>query len=50
MSPLVPEFTLNTGARIPAFGFGTWNDAEKQESAVLAALQAGYRHIDTAQV
>ena len=41
---------LNTGATIPALGFGTWQDKEEQYDAVLAALKAGYRHIDTARV
>jgi alcohol dehydrogenase (NADP+) len=40
---------LNTGASIPALGFGTWQDKEDQEKAVTAALDAGYRHIDTAR-
>ena len=31
-------------------GFGTWQDKDAQESAVLTALQAGYRHIDTARI
>ena len=44
------RFKLNTGAEIPAVGFGTWQDAEAQEAAVLAALKAGYRHIDTARM
>ncbi|KAI9808809.1 MAG: hypothetical protein M1826_004066 [Phylliscum demangeonii] len=43
-------FRLNTGASIPAIGFGTWQDVHAQEDAVLEALQAGYRHIDTARV
>ncbi|MBE3042803.1 aldo/keto reductase [Candidatus Bathyarchaeota archaeon] len=43
-------FTLNTGAKIPALGFGTWQDADAQEEAVTTALNAGYRHIDTARV
>jgi len=43
-------FALNTGAHIPAIGFGTWQDADSQEPAVIAALKAGYRHIDTARV
>lgn len=43
-------FSLNTGAQIPAIGLGTWQDAEEQEPAVLAALKAGYRHIDTARI
>lgn len=43
-------FTLNTGAKIPAIGFGTWQDADAQEPAVTIALKAGYRHIDTARI
>ncbi|KAJ5595143.1 uncharacterized protein N7459_001351 [Penicillium hispanicum] len=42
-------FKLNTGALIPAIGLGTWQDEAAQEAAVLVALQAGYRHIDTAR-
>jgi alcohol dehydrogenase (NADP+) len=41
---------LNTGAHIPSIGFGTWQDKDAQEPAVLAALAAGYRHIDTARI
>lgn len=41
---------LNTGASIPALGFGTWQDKEAQEPAVTAALNCGYRHIDTARI
>ncbi|KAI9783864.1 MAG: hypothetical protein M1816_001165 [Peltula sp. TS41687] len=44
-------FALNTGARIPAVGFGTWQVLDDtQEDAVLEALKVGYRHIDTARV
>jgi len=43
-------FKLNTGDKIPAVGFGTWQDAGAQEAAVLHALQSGYRHIDTARI
>ncbi|KAJ5986014.1 hypothetical protein N7522_013210 [Penicillium canescens] len=42
-------FKLATGAKIPAIGLGTWQDEAAQEAAVLVALQAGYRHIDTAR-
>ncbi|KAF9203078.1 hypothetical protein BGZ49_006795 [Haplosporangium sp. Z 27] len=43
--------TLNTGAIIPLVGLGTWQskpDVAKQ--AVITALKAGYRHIDTAWI
>jgi diketogulonate reductase-like aldo/keto reductase len=43
-------FTLNNGVKIPKLGFGTWQIPDSQaEEAVLNALNAGYRHIDTAQ-
>ncbi|KAK7193613.1 hypothetical protein DPSP01_000165 [Paraphaeosphaeria sporulosa] len=42
--------SLNTGAKIPLIGFGTWQDKEAQEPAVTIALEAGYRHIDTARI
>jgi len=42
-------FTLNTGAKIPAVGLGTWQSKpDEVRQAVKAALEAGYRHIDTA--
>lgn len=44
------KFKLNTGDEIPAIGFGTWQDENAQEDAVLTALSAGFRHIDTAAV
>ncbi|OAL34591.1 hypothetical protein AYO20_06221 [Fonsecaea nubica] len=44
------KFKLNTGAEIPALGFGTWQDEGAQYEACLKALQVGYRHIDTARV
>ncbi len=43
-------FTLNTGAKIPALGLGTFQDAEAQEDTVCRALQQGFRLIDTARV
>ncbi|KAF1968931.1 Aldo/keto reductase [Bimuria novae-zelandiae CBS 107.79] len=44
-------FTLNTGAKIPAVGFGTWQAAPNEvERAVETALKAGYRHIDCAAI
>jgi len=44
------QVKLNTGATLPALGFGTWQDKDAQEDAVLTALKAGYRHIDTARI
>ncbi|PWY66474.1 hypothetical protein BO94DRAFT_528595 [Aspergillus sclerotioniger CBS 115572] len=43
-------YTLNTGAQIPALGFGTFQDPNSQESTVSLALQRGMRLIDTARV
>ncbi|UGU34812.1 aldo/keto reductase [Mycolicibacterium smegmatis] len=44
-----PRITLNDGNSIPQVGLGVWQTpAEDTERAVAAALQAGYRHIDTA--
>ncbi|KAI8890337.1 Aldo/keto reductase [Backusella circina FSU 941] len=45
------SFTLNTGAVIPAIGLGTWRSKpEEVYQAVISALKAGYKHIDTAAV
>lgn len=43
-------YTLNTGAKIPAVGFGTFQDPDAQEEAVCTALKTGYRLIDTARI
>ncbi|CDO24226.1 2,5-diketo-D-gluconate reductase A [Mycolicibacterium mageritense DSM 44476 = CIP 104973] len=41
--------TLNDGNSIPQVGLGVWQTPpEDTERAVVAALQTGYRHIDTA--
>ncbi len=38
------------GARVPALGFGTWElEGEVAEEMTEAALEMGYRHVDTAQ-
>ncbi|WP_311769867.1 aldo/keto reductase [Listeria innocua] len=43
-------YTLSNGYKIPTIGFGTWQtpDGEVAKEAVFQAIQAGYRHIDTA--
>ena len=42
--------TLNNGVEIPQLGLGTWFiDDDKAADAVKAAVEIGYRHIDTAQ-
>ncbi len=42
-------FTLNNGVVIPALGLGVFQTPpDETTAAVTAALQAGYRHIDTA--
>jgi 2,5-diketo-D-gluconate reductase A len=44
----VPSVTL-PGGQMPQIGFGTWKlRNDEARDAVLAALAAGYRHIDTA--
>ena len=44
------KLTLNDGHLIPQLGLGVWQTRAGAtcEAAVLAALEAGYRHIDTA--
>jgi 2,5-diketo-D-gluconate reductase A len=45
----MPVVTLRGGPGLPMIGFGTWPLRGRQAyDAVLAALGAGYRHIDTA--
>jgi 2,5-diketo-D-gluconate reductase A len=47
----VPQITLNDGRTIPQLGFGVFQipPADTRE-ATLAALDIGYRHIDTAEM
>lgn len=47
-----PYVTLNNGIEMPQIGLGVWQatDGEQVETAVSAALKAGYRLIDTAAV
>ncbi|ASU80370.1 aldo/keto reductase [Actinopolyspora erythraea] len=47
----VPNITLNTGAKMPQLGFGVFQiSSEEVVEPVRAALEAGYRSIDTAAV
>ena len=51
MSILNDTMTLAGGVKIPRLGFGTWQipEGEACYDAVSRALEAGYRHIDTAR-
>jgi len=45
----IPQLTLNDGNTIPQLGFGVYKIPESETAeAVVTALEAGYRHIDTA--
>lgn len=47
----VPAITLNNDVQIPQLGFGTFQiPPEETRKTTLTALEAGYRHIDTAQM
>lgn len=50
--PMVPTVTLNNGVSIPQVGLGVWQAKEgaEVERAVQAALQSGYRLLDTAAI
>jgi diketogulonate reductase-like aldo/keto reductase len=49
---LTDKVTLNNGVKIPQFGLGVWRAANGPETknAVIWALEAGYRSIDTASL
>lgn len=48
---IVPNVTLNSGTTIPQLGYGVWQVPDDQaRAAVSAALQVGYRSIDTAKI
>jgi diketogulonate reductase-like aldo/keto reductase len=52
-SPRFPDdsATLPSGARMPLLGFGTWQiKGSEAVTATAAALESGYRHLDTATV
>ncbi|MEZ0494425.1 aldo/keto reductase [Kineococcus sp. TBRC 1896] len=50
MSTLDETYTLTGGVEIPKLGLGTWFiDDDQAADAVKAAIEVGYRNIDTAQ-
>jgi 2,5-diketo-D-gluconate reductase A len=52
-TPQLPDrtLTLTNGTRIPLLGFGTWQiTGDDATRSAAAALDAGYRHLDTATV
>jgi 2,5-diketo-D-gluconate reductase A len=47
----VPMIVLNNGVEIPQLGFGVFQiEPDRTTEATLAALEVGYRHIDTAEM
>jgi len=47
----IPSLSLNNGTTIPQLGFGTFKiPPERTRELVTAALDTGYRHLDTAQM
>ena len=52
-APAVPSETavLPSGASMPLLGFGTWQlKGDSARASTAAALEAGYRHLDTATI
>ncbi|AAN50370.1 aldo/keto reductase [Leptospira interrogans] len=51
-NPLKQTIMLNNGISMPILGLGVWKTKSGKEckEAVLNALEAGYRHIDTARI
>ena len=51
MNKLTDCYQLANGVSIPCIGYGTWQtpDGDVAVSSVISAIEAGYRHIDTAQ-
>lgn len=49
---MVTTVKMSSGYDIPVLGFGTYQAANGEEAyqSTLAAIKAGYRHIDTAAI
>ncbi len=52
VNSLTDTYTLAGGVEIPCVGFGTWQtpDGDVAIESVRTAIEAGYRHIDTASI
>ena len=51
MKKLTDSFTLNNGVALPCVGYGTWQTPQDVAASVVKqAIEAGYRHIDTAAI
>uniref|UniRef100_A0A914DSN7 NADP-dependent oxidoreductase domain-containing protein n=1 Tax=Acrobeloides nanus TaxID=290746 RepID=A0A914DSN7_9BILA len=50
MAPKIPTVKMSNGLDFPLFGLGTWQSKDEAElkGALEAAIDAGYRYIDTA--
>ena len=50
MNKLTDSFILSNGVKVPCVGYGTYltPDGEVAKNSVIEAINAGYRHIDTA--
>ena len=49
-TPSTPRISFHDGRSIPQLGYGVWQVADDEATrAVGAALEAGYRHVDTAR-
>ena len=50
MNKLTDAFVLSNGVKVPCVGYGTYltPNGEIAKNSVVEAINAGYRHIDTA--